>query len=101
MPERASGGGEPGAATGAATGQNLATCLGGHARAETVPALAFDIRRLKCLLHLRLKKSDQIRKGCRVNPGKTLFGATHSLLHAGKKGKKINSNLLAVKHCGS
>ena len=55
MPERASGGGESGAASGATTGQNLATCLGGHACAETVPALAFDIRRLECLLHLRLE----------------------------------------------
>ena len=56
MPERASGGGESATATGAATGQNLATCLGGHACAETVPAFAFDIRRLKCLLHLNLLK---------------------------------------------
>ena len=56
MPERASGGGESGAATSAATGQNLTTCLGGHVSAETVPALAFDIRRLECLLHLILKK---------------------------------------------
>ena len=55
MPERASGRGESGATTCASAGQNLATCLGGHACAETVPALAFDIRRLKCLLHLVLK----------------------------------------------
>ena len=55
MPERASGRGESGATTCASAGQNLAACLGGHACAETVPALAFDIRRLKCLLHLVLK----------------------------------------------
>ena len=57
MLERASGGGESCAATGAATGQNLATCLGCHACAESVPALAFDIRRLECLLHLILKNT--------------------------------------------
>jgi len=43
VPERASGGSESGAATSAATGQNLATCFGGHACAETVPALPFNI----------------------------------------------------------
>ena len=57
MLERPSDDGESGAATGAATGQNLATCLGGHECAETVPALAFDIRRLECLLHLILKNT--------------------------------------------
>ena len=57
MAKRASDDGESGAATGAATGQNLATCLSGHECAETVPALAFDIRRLECLLHLILKNT--------------------------------------------
>jgi len=43
VPERASGGGESGATTGASACQNLAACLGGHARAKAVSALAFDI----------------------------------------------------------
>ena len=85
MPERASGGGESGAATGAATGENLATCLGGHACAETVPALALDIRRLKCLLHLPLKKSAQKREGYCVNPGNVLEFVLFLLSAPGKR----------------
>lgn len=64
MPERASGGGESGASTSAATGQNLATRLGGHACAETVPAFASDIRRLECLFHLNLKNLPNKREEC-------------------------------------
>ena len=53
------GGSESCPAACAATGQNLATCLGGHTCAETVPAFASDVRRLECLFHLNLKKSSQ------------------------------------------
>ena len=53
------GGSESCPAACAATGQNLATCLGGHTCAETVPAFASDVRRLECLFHLNLKKSPQ------------------------------------------
>lgn len=38
-------------ALGATCGQNEATILGGHARAEPVAALTNEVRRLKCALH--------------------------------------------------
>ena len=89
MTERASGGGESGAATGAATGENLATCLGGHACAETVPALALDIRRLKCLLHL--KKSTQKWEGYCVNPGNVLEFVVFLPSAPGKRAENVTA----------
>ena len=67
MPEMASGGGESGATTSASAGQNFAACLGGHACAKAVSALAFDIRRLECLLHLNLIKSTQFFGEMEIN----------------------------------
>ena len=98
MPERALGGGEFGSTTSAAACEDLATCFGGHASAETVPALALNIRRLKCLFHLPLK-NPPITGQDTVFKGEMRLLRVLPILRARKKGREISTILLTVKHC--